>query len=166
MWVRVVNQRLQRCTWRHRPCREKEHTYHLPWHPILLTNAIVCNAGFRCSPGPYVSMVNLSSKLNIILCKLCLWGDPSQVAVMLWAHCNGVYDASYWWFQQCCTDRSDMVIPLGETVIISILMAIIVIVKVTAVAMLADILCLWVVDDAYSPFTAHGYWIPQPYLCF
>lgn len=59
-----------------------------------------------------------------------------------------------------------MVIPQGKAVIISILIAIIVIVKVTAAAMLADILCLWGADDAYSPFTAHGYWIPRPYLCF
>lgn len=59
-----------------------------------------------------------------------------------------------------------MVIPLGKAFIISFLVAIIVIVKVTAAAMLADILCLWGVDDAYSPFAAHGYWIPQPYLCF
>ena len=59
-----------------------------------------------------------------------------------------------------------MVIPLGKAVIISVLIAIIVIVKVTAAAMLADILCLRGVDDAYSPFTAHGYWIPPPYLCF
>lgn len=63
-------------------------------------------------------------------------------------------------------DRSDMVIPQGKAIIISILIAIIVIVKVTAAAMLADILCLWGVDDAHSPFTAHGYWIPRPYLWF
>lgn len=59
-----------------------------------------------------------------------------------------------------------MIIPLGKAVIISVLIAIIVIVKVTAAAMLADILCLRGVDDAYSPFTAHSYWIPPPYLCF
>lgn len=64
------------------------------------------------------------------------------------------------------TDRSDMVIQQGKRFIISILIAIIVIVKVTAAAMLADILCLQGVDDAYSPFTAHGYWVHQPYFCF
>lgn len=64
------------------------------------------------------------------------------------------------------TDRSDMVILQGKVIIISILIAIIVIVKVTAAAIPADILCLWGVDDAYSPFTAHGYWIHQPYFCF
>lgn len=63
------------------------------------------------------------------------------------------------------TDRSDMLIPQGKAIIISILIAIIVIVKVTAAATPADILCLWGVD-AYSPFTAHGYWIRQPYFCF
>lgn len=61
---------------------------------------------------------------------------------------------------------SYMVILLGKVIIISILTVIIVIVKVTAAAMLADILCLRGVDDAHSPFTAHGYWIPRPYLCF
>lgn len=57
-----------------------------------------------------------------------------------------------------------MVIPLVKAFIISILIAVIVIVKVTA--MLADILCLQGVNDAYSPFTALGYWISRPYLCF
>lgn len=52
---------------------------------------------------------------------------------------------------------SDMIIPSGKVIIISILIAIIVIVKVTAAAMLADILCLRGVDDVYSPFTEHGY---------
>lgn len=56
--------------------------------------------------------------------------------------------------------------PTGQSIIISILIAIIVIVKVAAAAMLADILCLWEVDEAYSPFAAHGYWIPLAYLCF
>lgn len=59
-----------------------------------------------------------------------------------------------------------MVIPRGKAVIISILIAVIVIAKVTAAAMLDDILCLRGVDDVYSPFTAHCYWIPRPYLCF
>lgn len=59
-----------------------------------------------------------------------------------------------------------MVILLGKAVIISILTAIIVIVKVTAAGMLADTLCFRGVDGAYSPFTAHSYWIPPPYLCF
>lgn len=48
----------------------------------------------------------------------------------------------------------------------SILIGIIVIVKVTAASMLSDILCLRGLDDAYSSFAAHGYWIPPPYLCF
>lgn len=61
------------------------------------------------------------------------------------------------------TDISDMLIPLGKAIITYILIAIIVIVKVTAAA---DILCLLGVDDAYFPFTAHGYWIHQPYFCF
>lgn len=59
------------------------------------------------------------------------------------------------------TDISDMLIPLGKAIITYILIAIIVIVKVTAAA---DILCLLGVDDAYFPFTAHGYWIQQPYF--
>lgn len=62
--------------------------------------------------------------------------------------------------------RSDIVILLGKVIIISILIVIIVIVKVTTTAMPADILCLRGVDDAYSPFTAHSYWILRPYLCF
>lgn len=57
------------------------------------------------------------------------------------------------------TDRSDVVILQAEAVIISILIAIIVIVKVTAATSPADILCLRGADDAYFPFTAHGYWI-------
>lgn len=59
-----------------------------------------------------------------------------------------------------------MLIPRGEAAIISILIAIIVIVKVTAAAPLADISRLRGVADAYSPLAAHAYWIPRPYLCF
>lgn len=51
-----------------------------------------------------------------------------------------------------------MVIPVDKAARISTLIAIIVIVEVSAAA--ADIFCLRGVDDEYSSFAAHGYWIP------
>lgn len=62
--------------------------------------------------------------------------------------------------------RGDTVIPVGAAVVISTLIAVIVTGEVIAAAIPADIFCLWGVDDAYSLFGAHGYWIPQPYFCF
>lgn len=106
-------------------------------------------------------------KLNITLCKLCLRGNQSQTVLVLWSHSNRVCDTSHLWLQHWCIDKSDRVIPVGKVIFFfSILIGIIVIVKVTAASMLADILCLRGLDDAYSSFTAHGYWIPPPCLCF
>lgn len=56
--------------------------------------------------------------------------------------------------------RRDMVILVGKAIMTSTLIAIIVIVQVIAAAIPADIFSLRSVDNAYSPFAAHAYWIP------